>query len=419
MVATAHRWSDLSDDRCMIIPFRQQPVCDPLQPPQPPPQNQEPLTLPQFYAQHLLPVRGRRISDRTRAADTEALTAWAKHTSNLDLRSMDWSNQVAARRSLKLLRAELQAFVRGMEAAGIVATTINKRLRHIRTMLRKAADPIDHALLMHVPDLGTDFTGTGSGWKMPETRQMPRDVISTVEMESLFHATTAADDPHLWKCIILLLWTFGARTEDTYFRLTWDLVDFDKRVMRFTAGKTSKLQGVPLTDTCLAALRSLASRPGDRVFSISHKGTWTQSKGWVPGYYTTWSRDILPAGRFAVQRGPASHKQACNSVPGVRPNLMFHHFRKTMLTQLNCYSDKAGNWVAAHYMPGVSDQFYDTPTERVTRAVEAREAERLPECFKTYFAGLSVCARPSPQDPVEGIHHVGSEPKSAGSTADR
>lgn len=408
-MGTAICWSDLSDDRRMIIPFRQPPAggVDLL----PPSEPQEPLTLPQFYRQHLLPIRERRISARTRAADAEALAAWEKHTSNMDLRSLDWSSIVAARRSLRLLRSELQAFVRGMESAGIVASTINKRLRHIRTMLRRAADPIDHALLGNVPDLGTDFTGTGSPWKMPEVRQLPRDIISSEEMVALFHATAAADDPHLWKVIILLLWSFGARTEDTYFRLTWELVDFDKRVMRFTAGKTSKLQGVPLTPTCIAALRSLAGRrPGNLVFPIATKGTWAKSKGWVPGYYTTWSRDILPAGRFAVARGPAEHQAACNAVPGVRPNLMFHHFRKTMLTQLNCYSDKAGSWVAAHYMPGVSDQFYDTPTERVTKAVFAREAERLPECFRSYFAALSVSAEHTSQDPVEGSPcHAGVE----------
>ncbi len=89
--------------------------------------------------------------------------------------------------------------------------------------------------------------------------------------------------------------------------------------------------------------------------------------------------------RFEVKKGPSEHKAASLAAPDVRPNLMFHHFRKTMVTELNIYSNAAGNWVAAHYMSGVSEVFYDTPTERISKAVADREADRLPQCFKAYF----------------------------------
>lgn len=383
-MGTAIRWSDISDVR-MIIPFAR-PQQDSSFSPPPPPVQSEPLTLRQFYEGHLYPIRARRISARTHSSDLEAISAWEKFTANTNLRSLDWSSPVAVRSTLRYLRTQLQAYVRGMEQAGAQASTINKRLRHLRTMLRKAADPIDHALLLHVPDLGTDFTGTSSGWKMPEVRLAPRETITAQEMTALFAATNASNDPQLWKAIILLLWTYGARTEDTFFRLSWDLIDFGKRLIRFTANKTSKLQGVPMTVATHAALKCLQERSQTgSIFGTIKKGTWTAKGGWKPGYYTTWSRDILPAGKFQIERGPAEFQQATNAVEGAFPNLLFHHFRKTMVTELNCYSAAAGNWVAAHYMPGVSEQFYDTPTERVSKAVQAREDERLPDCWKQHF----------------------------------
>lgn len=382
-MSTATRWSELSDAR-MIIPF-QRPQSQSFSA-SPPSQDAEPLTLRQFYEGHLFPVRERRISERTLDSDMEAISAWERFTDNTNLRSLDWSSPVAIRTTLRYLRTQLQKYVRGMEQAGLAASTINKRLRHLRTMLRKAADPIDHALLLHVPDLGTDFTGTSSGWKMPESRLAPRATITMEEMEALFKATDASNDSHLWKSIIVLLWSYGARTEDTFLRISWDLVDLNKWLMRFTANKTSKLQGVPLTPLTQAVLLSLKDRGhSGAVFGVLKKGTWTKSSGWKPGYYTSWSRDILPAGRFQVNRGPEDFQAACNVVENVRPNLLFHHFRKTMVTELNIYSAQAGNWVAAHYMPGVSEQFYDTPTERIAKAVQAREDERLPQCWKDYF----------------------------------
>ena len=354
----------------------------------------EPLTLRRFYETSLLPWRIRN-KPATRALDRETLIAWETFTSNPDLRSFDWSTQDSTRVSLRALRTELQSFVTGHEhAAGVSMSTCNKRLRTLRMFLKRAADPIDFGILPHVPDLGRDFTGTASVWQMRATRNKSRELISADELIRLYHACEFAEWPlesqtgippaMLWRVAIFLIWSYGALTEDHFFGLTWDLVDFKKKLLSFQAGKTSKLQGVPLTDLIVKALQKIRSCSSQLFAGFTTIGTWSP-QGWRPGIHTTWSRDILWNAHFAINRGPEEHQRASREWPDSAPNLMFHHFRKTMVTELNTYSDKAGAWVAAHYMPGVTEQFYDTPDERIRTAVEARERERLPQCFRDFF----------------------------------
>ncbi len=379
-----------------------QPVIQerPSQPPPPPPpvysKRSLPLTLSQFYFERLHKQRKQNHSQRTIADDTDAIRHWTRHTENIDLNSLEWQTADQQLSSLRTLRSELQRMVRAMQAKQLSAVTINRVLRTLRAIFRMAADPIDFGLISKAPDLGKQFTGTNSAWQLKETRRKSRKTITADEMERLFSATESANDPHLWKSIILMLWTYGARTEDTFFNLDAGLIDFESMVMQFTANKTSKLQGVPLTPLIANCIRSLNPIPGQRIFGRIPRGCWTSTEKWKPGYYTTWSRDILPAGRFEVNRGPAEHQAACAAAADVRPNLMFHHFRKTMVTELNIYSGQAGNWVAAHYMSGVSERYYDTPTERIAKAVTDRERERLPQCFKDYFSNLSQSQEGNP-----------------------
>lgn len=343
------------------------------------------LTLSKFYFERLFDTRKENLSRRTIDSDKLALRNWDRRTNNIDLHSLAWQTQEQTVASLRILRAELQRLVASMRADSICSTSINTTLRTLRTIFRIASDPIDHALIGRVPDLGKQFTGTASAWQLKETRATQRKSISAAEMESLFQATEFTDDPHLWKCILAILWTYGARTEDTFFKLDWSLVNLPERLMQFTANKTSKLQGVPLTPLMVAVLTSLCPRESGPIFGTIQRGSWCQSDGWKPGYYTVWSRDILPAGGFIVKRGPKTHKEQCAAATDARPNLLFHHFRKTMVTELNVYSGQAGNWVAAHYMSGVSEKYYDMPSERIAKAVADRERDRMPQCFKDYF----------------------------------
>lgn len=372
----------------MILPFRRNDAI--LNAPE------QPLRLRQFYENCLLDWR-KRLKPSTRACDREALLRWERYTSNPDFRSYDFSTKESKRQSLKELRLELQSFVTGHEAEPepVAATTINKRLTSLRTFFRRLADPIDFAILPAVPDLGRDFTGTNATWQIKETQRPPREIITTDEMVRMFNACEAATWPkesltgippvRLWRVALLLLWSFGARTEDHFFGLTWDLVDLNRGLMRFTAEKTSKLQGVPLTPLVRKALQSIKSCTSQIFAGVSTCGTWSKNFGWHPGYYTTWSRDILAAGHFEINRGPEELQKASREWPDTRPNLMPNHFRKTAVTQLNCYSDKAGAWVAAHHIPGVTAMHYDTPDERIIRAVHDRENDRLPQCFRDYF----------------------------------
>lgn len=418
-MSTAIRARRQTDEPRMIIPFRQHGSafdsrtfqdadCES----RPPQRETSRLTLVDFYHDHIADMRRENLAARTIDSDLAAVSAWKQYSDNIDLMSLRWDNKSQKVESLRILRSQLQLFCRNqINRGGISKVSINTQLRHLRLIFRIMADPIEHGLIDAVPDLGRAFTGTKSNWQLKADRLPPRDTISSEEMTRLFHATEATDDPHLWKVILLILWSYGARTEDTFFRLDWSLVNLTKNVMQFTANKTSKLQGVPLTPLIVRALQSLPSyqarssvaevtqQKGQRarqvgkslsselknpIFGLIPKGNWSRREKWKKGYYTTWSRDILPAGRFEVKKGPEEHKVASLAPVDVLPNVMFKHFRKTMVTELNCHSAQAGNWVAAHYMSGVSEVYYDMPTERITTAVFEREAQRLPECFKNY-----------------------------------
>lgn len=376
------------DDRPMILKF--------VAPDRPKSAPARPLTLREFYEQHLIESR-RRLKPSTRALDREAMVRWERFTSNPDFNSLDFSDRQSRQESLRALRRELQTFVSGHESElkAVRGSTINKRLTALRTFFRRMADPIDFGFIPAVPDLGRDFTGTNSGWKIKATYEPARELITDEELIRLFDACafatwpkkseTGIDPVRLWRVALLLLWSFGVRTEDHFFRLTWELVNWSQKLILFTAEKTTKLQGMPMTPLVEAALRSIKTCSPQIFAGINTCGTWAKTIGWHPGYYTTWSRDILNNAHFEINRGPEELQLQSRQWPDVRPNLMFHHFRKTAVTQLNVYSANAGAWVAGHHIPGVTANHYDQPDERIYRAVRDRERERLPECFYEYF----------------------------------
>lgn len=356
----------------------------------------EPMTLRRFYDTELADWRA-NLKDSTRALDREVLKRWTRHTNDPDFRSYNFEGTEHTRESLKSIRRELHQFVRGELASGISRSTINKHLTVLKTFLRRMADPIEYGVIPHVPDLGIDFTGTTSRWSIKATYKPPRKLITDDEFTRIFEETKNATSPAtretgidpvlLWRVWEFVLWSFGARTRDNISSMNWEAVDFDARIIRFTAQKTSKLQGLPMTSLMETALRSICVEPTGPIFrGFDSKGTWCRRHGWRKGYYTTWNRDICPAAGFQVEAGPPEFRKRHANNPS--PPLKFHHFRKTAISELNCYSDRAGAWVAAHSLQGVTEKHYDTPDERVTKAVHDRERERLPACFREYFESL-------------------------------
>lgn len=376
------------DDRQMILPF--------VQPDRSKSCPATPLTLRGFYESFLIDSR-KRLKPATRALDREALVRWERYTGNPDFNSLNFADRESRQESLRALRRELQSFVSGHESElkPVRGSTINKRLTALRTFFRRMADPIDFGFLPAVPDLGRDYTGTNSVWKIKSTYEPTRELITADELIRLFNACqfatwpkqseTGIDPVRLWRVALLLLWSFGVRTEDHFFRLTWDLVSWSQKLLFFTAEKTTKLQGMPLTPLVEAALRSIKTCSPQIFAGISTSGTWSKNFGWHPGYYTVWSREILHNAHFAINRGPEELQLQSRQWQDTRPNLMFHHFRKTSVTQLNFYSANAGAWVAGHSIPGVTAKHYDRPDERIFKAVHDRERDRLPDCFPKYF----------------------------------
>ncbi len=80
-----------------------------------------------------------------------------------------------------------------------------------------------------------------------------------------------------------------------------------------------------------------------------------------PGYYATWRHEIC--------------EQAALLAP-----IQLKHFRERVVTRYNAMHPGLGSWIAGHYVPGVSAQSYDLPTDQIR---EVLGSAPVPECFRS------------------------------------
>lgn len=304
------------------------------------------ITLRAFYESNVLPEIEEQAAGSL-AEDRYALAHWERHTGNPELRAIDKGHLIRLRDGM--LRADRRP------------GTINKTWRELRAILQMAAD---EELLNRVPQIGRRMKSR----LVREPAKAQREIITREELTRLWHACEFASYPNpkrfptaaIWRTILLMFWLYGPRTQDL-FRLRWDSIYASSMLIRFEAMKTKKLQGLPLTPLVFESIRALRGLDPIYVFPLRTKGHFSlRNNCWIPGYYTAWRAHIQPAA-------------------GIGEPVLFKNFRETMVTNLNAVEPSLGNWIAGHYMPGVSAQNYDLPTQRIRRAIESVE---IPNCFR-------------------------------------
>ena len=356
------------------------------------------VSLRMFYENYYLPGIRHDVTPKSLAQDRYALNQWERFTQDRDIRQVGPDD-------LAELRDNALATI-SRRGTPITKTTVNAIWRELKPVFRYAEEL---GKIERCPQIGI----RAKSRLCKSDQRIQRDTITADEIQRLWIAASHADYPQkgaipaarLFRVMMVLFWSYGARKSQFIERLVWDEIDFENRLISFQAIKTTKLQGVPLTDLVIRHLRSIKTS-SRRVFAnfnaggsyISHREESNEhgavirrellppdQRHWVPGYYQTWNQRICPAAGVVPEAGPdglaASVRQDWGDA--ARPRITFQNFRQTMVTELNDRSQvqMVGNWVAAHYMPGVSAQSYDKPTERVKKAIEDRERELAPDCF--------------------------------------
>ena len=300
------------------------------------------LRLRDYYRSFLLPDLD-DVAPRSLGEDRWAIAKWERYTGNPPLSEID---EETGNECLKSL-------IRGMEADAMSPATINKTWRELKGIFRAA---FDDGFCSSVPVLLKRRKGKRIRSRLvKEPPKLQREIVTEEELLRLWRSTRYATypareqfpAPRYWRVALVLFWTYGARTIDFLQNLRWEHVRFKDRLLQFTAQKTSKLQGLPLTDAAIAHLKSIQGY-SERVFpGFNSRGCFLKTpQAWKRGYYATWRAEICPPAQLEVP-------------------ITLKHFRERVLTTYNAISPGLGSWILAHYMPGVSAQNYDLPTNQI------------------------------------------------------
>lgn len=105
---------------------------------------------------------------------------------------------------------------------------------------------------------------------LPNIRKRPlRHLISLEEYTKL--KTKCKGTPYYG--VVVMVWTYGMRLGDALF-MTWDMVDFDARVIRFTPWKTRNKTGaqveLPMPDEIIDLLQVLKSNPDNAKYVFNY-----------------------------------------------------------------------------------------------------------------------------------------------------
>lgn len=312
----------------------------------------EHIGLRRYYEGALLPDISGEQAPRSLDSDRCALNRWEECVGNPDIRDVTATHAAGV--------ACLQIFRDRLEARGLSPATINSYWREIKAIF---VDACDRGLTPRVPRLGKRRKAR----LVKEPPKLQRETITEDELTELWrkcsHATYPRGGqfpaPMLWRVALVLFWTYGARTLDMLKALRWENIRFSDRMIRFEAMKTSKLQGLPMTEIVLSHLKSIRGH-SERVFpGFDTPGCKLRKRGWKRGYYTTWRHEI--------------------GAEEMQPKIWLKHFRESMVTRYNDLWPDLGAWVAAHYMPGVTAQSYDLPTARVREIISSAA---VPACFQ-------------------------------------
>jgi len=308
--------------------------------------TEQPLKLRGYYEKFILPEIKEEQSPSSLMQDCVALKHWETLTDNPSIEQVS--------------REHVIAYRDGLIEKGLAPATINKCWRELRAMFNWAEE---EEAIMKAPTISR----RSKSKLVKQPPKIQRETLTINEVSLLFKACKKATypaggelpAPKLWRTAIVLWWFYGARTMDVIGNLSWDNLHWNDQLLKFTAQKTGKLQGLHLTDLVTAHLKSI-KRNSNLVFpGFNSKGSFLHTpQKWKRGYYTTWRSEIQPEAGLS--------------------ELKIKHFRETMITRNNGIEAGLGNWIAGHYMPGVSAQNYDLPTQRIRDAIERTP---VPDCF--------------------------------------
>lgn len=313
------------------------------------------VTLRMYYESVLLPdLRDEQfgLASRSLKEDRIAINHWERCTGNPDLLSVEPEH-------IELLRDR-------MLQAGAAAPTINKTWRELKSMFSAA---VEDGFCHQVPLPRQRRQGRRMRSRLvKEHPKRQREIITEEELTRLWRACRHATYPRgrqfpaplLWRVALVLFWTYGARTTDFLQRLKWEDVRFGDRLLLFTARKTTKLQGLPLTPIVEKHLRSIKGH-AERVFpGFNSPGCYLRARRkWKRGYNATWRGEIQAAA-------------------GLLQQVTIKNFRERVVTRYNAIHAGLGSWIAGHYMPGVTAQNYDLPTDQIRDLICSAP---VPACF--------------------------------------
>lgn len=314
-----------------------------------------PRTLRAYYEAELLPELD-DLEKRSLQSDATALNWWERGTSNPVLSGI----------SSEALGKELVELRKEMQQAGLAPATINKYGRELLAILNAA---YEDDVIDKLPVIKKRRKGRRTKSRLViEPPKVQRETITPDEVCQLFEACKHATYPRIpeatlqWQVLLFMFWTYGLRTEDMLSRLRWEHVLWNQKLLRFTAKKTGKLQGLPLTRMAIHILRRIEPRvhsPRDRVFPrFNTRGCCLRGK-WTAGYSSTW------------------RSQICAAVDLHEP-ITFQNFRETMVTNLEAIHAGLGHWAAGHSQNQLSNA-YHKPDQKIRTVYDTEVI--VPSCF--------------------------------------
>lgn len=239
-----------------------------------------------------------------------------------------------------------------MLSRGASGSTILKTWRELRAILNYARD-LDLIDEVPTPPRRQGF--------VPRSLQPDRELVRPEDVERMFHQCESVGYPDrsarsqlMWRVLLAIDWMYGPRTIDL-LKLEWSGYLRREKLLRFTAQKVNKLQGLPLPEWLIEILERWSARNRhERLFeglTINQRGFFSRTKQrWVNGWRTAWRRDINA---------------------GIDPQIDFQDIRQAMLTRFR--ASGVGPWIAGHAEKGVSDRHYTQPTELVRNVIEQWE----------------------------------------------
>jgi len=356
---------------------------------------------------------------KTLTAHREFLSHWIRTTGDPPL------NQIS-RDDLQMFRDGLLNGTwqnkRGQTVNGVSPRTFQKHHGTYRQLM-KAAQTV--GLIESVPQLFVTRKSALTPSEAATTTKPVRDIIGPEEMRRLYHGAALSTWPLRypsvnppirgrrfgpdervlrWRAAIYFGWLYGVRISDAC-TLSADCFDFTPHehaphgMLVFAPWKIrrkGRLQGLPLTATAAALVRRITRGPRC-LFWFLHEnraGCWnSRRKRWESGHIKALQLEICASQGIIPTTGPKSLTRSVKQRRDALPGLTYHVFRQTAVTQYNDFATSSGralgDYIVGHSSGTVAGESYDKPDAAVWRAIEARDRDQLPECWRGLFANLN------------------------------